>query len=95
MSYHRALGQPPVLSTQMFAEAVDPYSNRFSPPGAIYSPYGWGPDFTVGMPMNYTHHAGYTRERIPGVKRPIGTLFDRLQGLGSYLGGLGSTLVVL
>jgi len=80
VSYHRALGMgplPPMTSTQLFAQAVDPYSQRFSPPGAVYSPYGWGPGFNVGMPMNYSHHIGY--ERVP---LPPGT-YDTLSGTWS------------
>ena len=79
MSYHRTgLGMPPAFtSTQAFAQAVDPYATRFSPPGSIYAPYGWGPDFNVGMPMNYTHHIGYTREPVRGVRR-IGPMYDRV-----------------
>jgi hypothetical protein len=77
MSYHRALGLPQFASTQTFAEAVDPYSWRFSPPGAIYSPYGWGPDFMVGMPMNYTHHIGYEKVPVPGARK-IGPMYDDL-----------------
>lgn len=105
MSYHRrALGLPNFLSTQTFAQAVDPYSWRFSPPGAVYAPYGWGPDFNIGMPFNYTHHIGYERTPIPGA-RSIGPMYDRLSGMGNYEGnmqrlgdsgdGLGSTLVVI
>jgi len=61
MSYsRRALGMPaPFTSTTAFAQSVDPYTWRTSPPGAIYSPYGWGPDMTVGMPMSYSHHINY------------------------------------
>jgi len=81
MSYHRTgLGMPPAFtSTQAFAQAVDPYSMRFSPPGSIYSPYGWGPDFNVGMPMNYTHHIDY-------VQTPVrGPMYDRVNPyLGNY-----------
>jgi len=54
---------PPLTPTTAFAEAVDPYSWRFSPPGAICVPYGWGPGTNIGMPFNYTHHIGY--ERVP------------------------------
>ena len=81
MSYHQLGGAgplPPMTSTQAFAQAVDPYSWRFSPPGAVLSPYGWGPDFNVGMPMNYTHHLGYQRVPIPGARRNIGTMYDEL-----------------
>lgn len=78
MSYHRPVGiLPNFSSTQMFAEAVDPYSQRMSPPGAIYSPYGWGPDFNVGMPFNYTHHIDYVRTPVPGA-RAIGPMYDEL-----------------
>lgn len=75
MSYH-PLGLHPSESpvpwtpTTAFAQAVDPYSFRFSPPGAVYAPYGWGPDFTVGMPANYTHHLDYVR--TPTVVGPPG-----------------------
>lgn len=86
MSYHRALGQPAFTSTTAFAQAVDPYSMRFSPPGAVYAPYGWGPDFNVGMPMNYTHHIGYERVPVPGARR-LGPMMDRLSGIGSYYEG--------
>lgn len=82
MSYHRALSGPPLppmTSAQLFAEAVDPYSNRFSPPGAFYAPYGWGPDFNIGMPMNYAHHIGYERTPIPGARR-VGPMYDVLSG---------------
>jgi hypothetical protein len=78
MSYHRPMGAlPDFASTQMFAEAVDPYSQRFSPPGAIFSPYGWGPDFNIGMPFNYTHHIDYVRTPVPGARR-IGPMYDEL-----------------
>jgi hypothetical protein len=88
MSYHRALGMPPAFSsTALFAQAVDPYSFRFSPPGAIYSPYGWGPDFNIGMPLNYSHHIDYVpdayatirtrRTPIPGARR-VGPMYDTL-----------------
>ena len=84
MSYHRALGMPAFTPTTAFAQAVDPYSGRFSPPGAIYSPYGWGPDFNIGMPFNYTHHIGY--ERVPVRRaRKIGPMYDVLSGLGGTL----------
>jgi hypothetical protein len=66
-----------------------------SPPGAIYSPYGWGSDFNVGMPFNYTHHIGYERvpvrrRRVPlaGLpRRRFGRLYDVLSGLGLWNGG--------
>lgn len=77
MSYHRALGLPQLSPTTLFAEAVDPYAQRFSPPGAIYSAYGWGPDFNIGMPFNYTHHLDYVRTPIPGARR-IGPMYDEL-----------------
>jgi hypothetical protein len=73
-----------MTSTQLFAESVDPYAQRFSPPGAIYSPYGWGPDFNIGMPMNYTHHIGYERTPVPGARR-IGRMYDTLSSLGGML----------
>jgi hypothetical protein len=92
MSYHRSgLGLPSFSSTQAFAQAVDPYATRMSPPGSIYSPYGWGPDFNIGMPMNYTHHIGYVREPVPGARR-IGPMYDRV---APYLGGLGGILAAL
>jgi hypothetical protein len=91
MSYHRtALGMPPAFSTtQAFAQAVDPYATRMSPRHSIYSPYGWGPDFNIGMPMNYTHHLDYVtdpaaiaipRRRPAGVRGPM---YDRV---APYLG---------
>ena len=90
MSYHRTgLGLPSFSSTQAFAQAVDPYATRMSPPGSIYSPYGWGPDFNIGMPMNYTHHIGYVREPVRGVRGPM---YDRV---APYLGGLGGILAAL
>jgi hypothetical protein len=82
MSYHRlpALGMPaPFTPTTAFAQAVDPYTWRMSRPGAIYAPYGWGPDFNIGMPFNYTHHIGYERVPVPGARR-IGPMYDRLPG---------------
>ena len=86
MSYHRALGMPQFTPTTAFAQAVDPYSGRFSPPGAIYSPYGWGPDFNIGMPFNYTHHIGYERVPVPARRtRKIGPMYDVLSGLGGTL----------
>jgi hypothetical protein len=85
MSYHRGMGAPPAFtSTTAFAQAVDPYSWRMSPPGAIYSPYGWGPDMNIGMPANYTHHIGYVRTPIPGARRNIGMMRDTLPGIGNY-----------
>jgi hypothetical protein len=86
MSYHGpGLGLPAITPTTAFAQAVDPYATRFSPPGAIYAPYGWGPDFMVGMPMNYTHHIGYERTPIPGARR-VGPMYDVV---GPYLGDAG------
>lgn len=86
MSYHGVSGSgaglPDFSSTTAFAQAVDPYTWRFSPPGAVYSPYGWGPDFNIGMPMRYTHHIGYERTPIPGARR-VGPMYDELQGLGA------------
>lgn len=99
MSYHRALGMHAselpfaVTPTTLFAQAVDPYTPRFSPPGAIYAPYGWGPDFNIGMPFNYTHHMGYERVPIPGARRNIGSYYDTLSPqrtgvlLGTWSGG--------
>jgi hypothetical protein len=92
MSYHRTgLGLPSFSSTQAFAQAVDPYATRFSPPHSIYSPYGWGPDFNIGMPMNYSHHIGYVRTPVPGARR-IGPMYDRV---APYLGGLSGVLAAL
>lgn len=95
MSYH-GMGQAPqgppnLTSTQLFAEAVDPYSWRNFPPGAVYAPYGWGPDFNIGMPMRYTHHIGYERTPVgktavkpnPAGARRIGTYYD-VVGRPSY-----------
>jgi len=79
VSYHRALGLPSFTPTTAFAQAVDPYSWRMSPPGAIYAPYGWGPDFNVGMPFNYTHHIGYERVPVRRARR-IGPMYDVLNG---------------
>jgi len=67
---------PGFSPTTMFAQAVDPYSFRFSPPGAVFSPYGWGPDMMIGMPASYTHHLDYVREPIPGARRDIGPMYD-------------------
>lgn len=84
MSYHRSgVGLPDFASTSFFAEAVDPYAMRMQPPGSIYSPYGWGPDMNIGMPMNYTHHIGYERAPIPGARR-LGPMYDQL---GQYDSG--------
>jgi hypothetical protein len=86
VSYHPTLGILPTMTpTTAFAQAVDPYSQRFSPPGAVYAPYGWGPDFNVGMPFNYTHHIGYERTPIPGA-RQFGPMYDVLPGQGSWSG---------
>ena len=93
MSYHSSLGQmpSPFTSTTAFAQAVDPYTWRFSPPGAVYAPYGWGPDFNIGMPFNYTHHLDYVRQPVGGMgqlahrirgARPVGPMFDVLPGIG-------------
>jgi hypothetical protein len=95
MSYHGArLGNAPAFtSTTAFAQAVDPYAGRMSPPGAIYSPYGWGPDMNIGMPANYTHHLDYVREpvydptfdprRRVAAGRPRALMADRV-GIGNY-----------
>ena len=92
MSYHRTgLGLPSFSSTQAFAQAVDPYATRMSPPGSIYSPYGWGPDFNIGMPMNSPHPIGYVRTPVPGARR-IGPMYDRV---APYLGGLGGILAAM
>jgi hypothetical protein len=89
MSYHRTgLGTLPAFSsTQAFAQAVDPYAARTSPPGSLYAPYGWGPDFNVGMPMNYSHHIGYSRTPVPGARR-VGPMYDRVGGLSGILAAL-------
>ncbi len=88
----RGLGMPSFAPTTTFASGVGPWSQgQFGPRGAAYSPYGWGPDFMIGMPMNYTHHIDYVREpvgRIQGVQRKIGTYFDTLSGSGDGLGAL-------
>lgn len=79
----------PFTPTTAFAQAVDPYSWRFSPPGAVYAPYGWGPDFNIGMPFNYTHHMDYVRAPIPGA-RPVGPMYDVLPAFsGTWSGSLG------
>jgi hypothetical protein len=73
--------------TTAFAEVAAPYAQRYGPPGAIYAPYGWGPDFNIGMPFNYTHHLDYVRtprRRIRGA-RPVGPMYDVLSG--SWSGG--------
>ncbi len=99
MSYHRTgLGMPPAFSsTQAFAQAVDPYATRMSPPGSIYSPYGWGPDFNIGMPMNYTHHIDYVRDpvRVAQVRRPAGVRGPMYDRVAPYLGGLGGILAAM
>lgn len=79
MSYHGIGMAAPFTPTTAFAQAVDPYTWRMQRPGAIYSPYGWGPDFNIGMPFNYTHHIGYERVPVPGARR-IGPMYDRLPG---------------
>jgi len=95
MSYHRTgLGLPSFSSTQAFAQAVDPYATRMARPNSIYSPYGWGPDFNVGMPMNYTHHIGYVREPIMA-RRPAGVRGPMYDRVAPYLGGLGGILAAL
>lgn len=98
MSYRRrpGLGMPGVTPTTWFAGGMDPYAARNSPGGSIYAPYGWGPDFMVGMPLNYTHHIDYVQEpmrvvrndranaykRVPGA-RPLGPMRDTL-AIGNY-----------
>jgi hypothetical protein len=100
MSYHRSgLGMPPAFSsTQAFAQAVDPYATRMSPPGSVYSPYGWGPDFNIGMPMNYTHHLDYVRDpaavAIPR-RRPTGVRGPMYDRVAPYLGGLSGILAAM
>lgn len=69
---------PGFTPTTAFAQAVDPYSFRFSPPGAVFAPYGWGPDMMIGMPASYTHHIGYERVPIPGARRNVGTMYDEI-----------------
>jgi len=75
----------PFTPTTAFAQAVDPYTWRFSPPGTVYAPYGWGPDFNIGMPFNYTHHIDYVPApipgRIPGARR-VGSYYDVLPSAG-------------
>jgi len=99
MSYHRSgLGMPPAFSsTQAFAQAVDPYATRMSPPGSVYSPYGWGPDFNVGMPMNYTHHIDYVRApaAIAIPRRPAGGRGPMYDRVAPYLGSLGGILAAM
>lgn len=94
MSY-RGLGLLPAISpTTMFAQAVDPYAFSQVPPGSVYAPYGWGPDFMYGMPMNYQHHIGYERTPVPGARR-IGPMYDVVNpylgegGVGDDGDGLG------
>ena len=102
MGYHRLPtrpGQPahllvqrgmgmaaPFTPTTAFAQAVDPHTWRMSRPGSIYAPYGWGPDFNIGMPFNYTHHIGYERTPIPGARRNIGPYYDVLPPFSSLNG---------
>jgi len=63
MSYRRSgLGIPGVAPTTYFAGGIAPYAARSGPAGAVYAPYGWGPDFMIGMPLNYTHHIDYVTE---------------------------------
>lgn len=97
MSYHRSgLGLPSFSSTQAFAQAVDPYATRMSPPGSVYSPYGWGPDFNVGMPMNYTHHIGYVRDpAVQFARRPAGVRGPMYDRVAPYLGGLSGILAAM
>jgi hypothetical protein len=87
MSY-RSLGLPAISPTTMFAQAVDPYAFSQVPPGSVYAPYGWGPDFMYGMPMNYSHHIGYERTSIPGARR-TGPMYDVVN---PYLGDSGDGL---
>jgi hypothetical protein len=80
MTYHRGMGMPPSpIPTSAYTQSVDPYAMRTAPPGGVYGPYGWGPGTFVGMPMSYTHHAGYYSTPV----RP-GT-YDRLSGLGAVV----------
>lgn len=108
MSYHRTgLGMPPAFSsTQAFAQAVDPYATRMSPPGSVYSPYGWGPDFNIGMPMNYTHHLDYVRTPMSGIaiprraiaiprQRPAGVRGPMYDRVAPYMGSLGGILAAM
>jgi len=83
MSYHRVrpLGAPPIPNwspTFAFAQSVDPYLWRASPPGAIFEPYGWHGAMNVGMPMRYSRHIDYVRS-------PAGVSMVPHRG-----GGLGS-----
>jgi hypothetical protein len=97
MSYHRTgLGMPAFTSTQGFASGIDPYATRMAKPNSIYSPYGWGPDFNVGMPMNYTHHIDYVRDPAVIVRRqPAGVRGPMYDRVAPYLGGLSGLLAVL
>ena len=75
---------------------MEPFAERNSPAGSIYSAYGWGPDFMVGMPLNYTQHIDYVQEpvhvvrsdranayrAVPGA-RPLGPMRDTL-AVGNY-----------
>jgi hypothetical protein len=75
MTYHRAraLGMMPnFVPEQAYVQSMDPFAQRFSPPGAEYAAYGWGPGAQIGIPMNYTQHIDYVREPIRGVtyRRP-------------------------
>lgn len=99
MSYRRSglgMPMPGMAPTTWFAGGMEPFAERLSPAGSIYAPYGWGPDFMVGMPMNYTHHIDYVQEpvrvvradmanarrSVPGA-RPIGPMRDTL-AVGNY-----------
>ncbi len=94
MSYHRALGTLPAFSsTQAFAQTIDPYATRLARPRSIYAPYGWGPDFNVGMPMNYTHHIGYVASPA-GIAIPRrGPMYDRVVAYPTA--GLSGILAVM
>ena len=54
-----------MTSTDLFAEAVDPYAWHGTP-GLLYGAYGWGPGMNIGMPFNYTQHIGYERVPVAG-----------------------------
>jgi hypothetical protein len=73
VTYHRSLGMPNFVPEQAYVQSMDPYAMRFSPPGAEYAAYGWGPGAQIGMPMNYSHHLDYVSEPIPGIirRRPL------------------------
>jgi hypothetical protein len=92
MSYRRALGfAAPFTSTSWFAEGVDPYAARLSPRGSIYSPYGWGPDMMIGMPMNYTHHIDYVQDPVLArpsriVRNDIANAHRRIPGARANIG---------